>query len=322
MALESRKVQITGGSTYIVSLPPTWIKTNQIKKGSTVTIETLGDSLTLFPNERKKREIIKELEITGNLSNDLLPRTLVSLYISGFDTLIVRSESYISQEIKNIVKKFSRLVMGVEIFEESAKALTLQNVLDSESFPLSTALRRMIMNVQLMVNDTSKAMESMEPELMENIIGRDDDVDRYHFYIMKEISIGKYEGNDTVFNLIFSRILERVADHTVNICTILRDSPNFDQKKKAELMEFITYAYGVFQKATTSFLGADLKTLNDIVNVKENIGGMKTVLMKKKYSDVSYSGIVEEISRIGLYSTDIAEITMDRYVKKNLNIKL
>ena len=322
MALESRKVQITGGSTYIVSLPPTWIKTNQIKKGSTVTIETLGDSLTLFPNERKKREIIKELEITGNLSNDLLPRTLVSLYISGFDTLIVRSESYISQEIKNIVKKFSRLVMGVEIFEESAKALTLQNVLDSESFPLSTALRRMIMNVQLMVNDTSKAMESMEPELMENIIGRDDDVDRYHFYIMKEISIGKYEGNDTVFNLIFSRILERVADHTVNICTILRDSPNFDQKKKAELMEFITYAYGVFQKATTSFLGADLKTLNDIVNVKENIGEMKTVLMKKKYSDVSYSGIVEEISRIGLYSTDIAEITMDRYVKKNLNIKL
>ena len=322
MALESRKVQITGGSTYIVSLPPTWIKTNQIKKGSTVTIETLGDSLTLFPNERKKREIIKELEITGNLSNDLLPRTLVSLYISGFDTLIVRSESYISQEIKNIVKKFSRLVMGVEIFEESAKALTLQNVLDSESFPLSTALRRMIMNVQLMVNDTSKALESMEPELMENIIGRDDDVDRYHFYIMKEISIGKYEGNDTVFNLIFSRILERVADHTVNICTILRDSPNFDQKKKAELMEFITYAYGVFQKATTSFLGADLKTLNDIVNVKENIGGMKTVLMKKKYSDVSYSGIVEEISRIGLYSTDIAEITMDRYVKKNLNIKL
>ncbi len=322
MALESRKVQITGGSTYIVSLPPTWIKTNQIKKGSTVTIETLGDSLTLFPNERKKREIIKELEITGNLSNDLLPRTLVSLYISGFDTLIVRSESYISQEIKNIVKKFSRLVMGVEIFEESAKALTLQNVLDSESFPLSTALRRMIMNVQLMVNDTSKALESMEPELMENIIGRDDDVDRYHFYIMKEISIGKYEGNDTVFNLIFSRILERVADHTVNICTILRDSPNFDQKKKAELMEFITYAYGVFQKATTSFLGADLKTLNDIVNVKENIGEMKTVLMKKKYSDVSYSGIVEEISRIGLYSTDIAEITMDRYVKKNLNIKL
>lgn len=181
MTTESRKIQITGGSTYIVSLPPTWVKANQIKKGSTVTIESLGDSLTLYPNERKKREVVKELEITGNLSNDLLPRTLVSLYISGFDTLVIKSESYISQEIKDIVKKFSRLVMGVEIFEESAKALTLQNVLDSESFPLTTALRRMIMNVNLMLGDTAKALDSMESELMENIIGRDDDVDRYHF---------------------------------------------------------------------------------------------------------------------------------------------
>ncbi|EQB68798.1 MAG: phosphate uptake regulator [Thermoplasmatales archaeon Gpl] len=322
MTTESRKIQITGGSTYIVSLPPTWVKANQIKKGSTVTIESLGDSLTLYPNERKKREVVKELEITGNLSNDLLPRTLVSLYISGFDTLVIKSESYISQEIKDIVKKFSRLVMGVEIFEESAKALTLQNVLDSESFPLTTALRRMIMNVNLMLGDTAKALDSMESELMENIIGRDDDVDRYHFYMMKEISIGKYEGKDTIFNLIFSRILERVADHTVNICTILKDSPNFDQKKKSELMQFIMYCYEVFQKATTSFLGADLKTLNEIVNVKTNIIANKAQLMKKKYGDVSYSGIVEEISRIGLYSTDIAEITMDRYVNKNLIIKL
>jgi phosphate uptake regulator len=322
MQSETRKVQITGGSTYIVSLPPDWIKSNQIKKGSSITMENSKDSLILYPSEKKKKEIVKELTLTGNLSDDILPRTLLAFYISGFDVLVVKSEGYISQEIKGIIKRFSRLVMGVEIVEESSKAITLQNVLDSESFPLSTALRRMIMNVQLMIADTIRALDSLELDLIENIISRDDDVDRYHFYIMKEISIGRYEGNDATFNLIFSRILERVADHAVNICTTLKDTTEITQKKKKELNEYLSYSNQIFEKATLSFMGADLKTLNEIVNYKESVTLKKGDLMKLKYNDVTYSGIVEEISRIGLYSTDIAEITMDRYVNKNQNLKL
>lgn len=322
MASETRKVQITGGSTYIVSLPPEWVKQNGITKGSILSLEASGDSLNIYMNERKRKEIIRELDVSGTFTDDLLPRTLVSLYISGFDTLVVKSQTYISQDIKSVVKKFSRLVMGVEIFEESSTAITLQNVLDSESFPLSTALKRMIMNVQMMLIDTMRGMEIMEKELLENIIGRDDDVDRYHFYIMKEISMGRHEGTDTVFNLIFSRILERVADHAVNICNLLKDCEKMDQKKRGELITFMKECNDVFQEATTAFMGADLKTLNKIVNVKESIMSRKESMMAKKYGDVNFSGILEDISRIGMYSTDISEITMDRYVQRNEKLKI
>ncbi len=322
MAIETRKVQITGGSTYIVSLPPEWVKQNGISKGSILSLESSGDSLTIFMNESKKKEVIRELDVSGTFTDDLLPRTLVSLYISGFDILIVKSQTYISQDIKSVVKRFSRLVMGVEIFEESANAITLQNVLDSGSFPLSTALKRMIMNVQMMLVDTLRGMDSMERELLDNIIGRDDDVDRYHFYIMKEISMGRHEETDTVFNLIFSRILERVADHAVNICNILKECETMDQKRKGELRSFMKECNEVFQEATTAFMGADLKTLNKIVNIKDSIKVKKESMMAKKYGDVNFSGILEDISRIGLYSTDISEITMDRYVQRNQKLKI
>ena len=322
MSMETRKVQITGGSTYIVSLPPDWVRQNNISKGSILSMESSGDSLNIYLNNRKRKEIIKELEISGNYEEDILPRTLVSLYISGFDVLVVKSKGYISQEIKDIVKKFSRLVMGVEIFEESSTAITLQNVLDAESFSLSTALKRMIMNVQLMLNDTIKALGTMEKELLENIAGRDDDVDRYHFYIMKEISMEKYQGNDIVFNLIFSRILERVADHSVNICNFLKETEKLDHGRREELISYMKYCNDIFQEATTAFMGADLKTLNQIVNGKNEIIRLKSEMMKKKYGDVYFSGILEEISRVGMYSTDIAEITMDRYVQKNLRIRI
>ena len=39
---EFRKLQVTGGSTIIVSLPKEWVKSNDLKKGDVVSLEELG----------------------------------------------------------------------------------------------------------------------------------------------------------------------------------------------------------------------------------------------------------------------------------------
>ena len=47
---ETRKIQFTGGSTYIISLPKNWIAQNQLKKGSFIRLhEEEGGSLTIVP---------------------------------------------------------------------------------------------------------------------------------------------------------------------------------------------------------------------------------------------------------------------------------
>ena len=49
-AEEARKVQFTGGSTYIISLPKKWIFQNQIRKGSFIKLrEEEGGLLTIVP---------------------------------------------------------------------------------------------------------------------------------------------------------------------------------------------------------------------------------------------------------------------------------
>lgn len=322
MAIESRRVQLTGGSTFIVSLPQEWIRKNGMGKGSLVSMDIKGDNLTIFPGEEKKKEVVRTMEINSSVSDDFLQRSMISIYISGFDTLIIKSSTYLSQGVKDIVKKFTRLVMGVEIFEESSRSIVLQNVLDSSSFPLSNALKRMIMNVQNMFQDTIKAVESNEPELIENIISRDDEVDRYHFYIMKEIGSHSVEGGELTFYLIFSRILERIADHSVNICLLLKNGEIPSGEKKKLIMDFMNFTNELLQKSTTAFMGADLQTLNEIVNSKREIGKIKAKISDKRFNDVTVSSITEEISRIGLYSTDISEITMDRYIYRNQTVKI
>ena len=40
---EMRRLQVTGGSTYIVSLPKKWVTKNQLKKGSSLLISEEED---------------------------------------------------------------------------------------------------------------------------------------------------------------------------------------------------------------------------------------------------------------------------------------
>jgi phosphate uptake regulator len=49
---EQRKLQMTGGSTYILSLPKEWVTRNQLQKGSLLVLaEEDNGSLSLFPSK-------------------------------------------------------------------------------------------------------------------------------------------------------------------------------------------------------------------------------------------------------------------------------
>lgn len=47
--VETRKVQVTGGSTYTVSIPKDWATENSVSAGSEVEFYPEGDSLFLTP---------------------------------------------------------------------------------------------------------------------------------------------------------------------------------------------------------------------------------------------------------------------------------
>ncbi len=54
---EQRKLQITGGSTYILSLPKDWVTKNDLKKGSLMALEEEADgSLSITPSKLEKKE--------------------------------------------------------------------------------------------------------------------------------------------------------------------------------------------------------------------------------------------------------------------------
>lgn len=324
--VSTRKIQLTGGSTYIVSLPSKWIKENKLSKGTEVNLEEIdGDLVISGRNSQKRKEIVRVVNISEKIDVNSLIRVLTSIYIASFDTLIIRSKDYISPKIREEIKKFSKVVMGVEIFEESSRSMTLQNVLDSESFPISNAVRRMSLNVETMLEDTIHGITNNDIVLLENVIIRDDDVDRYQWYIYREVRVRSSEAEKNTYYLILSRILERIADHAANICILWKNSKNTANAPLVELKENLENSMSMYKMAVEAFYANNFNVLNKLIEMKSDVNSRKEKIIAKSRGKTGLSlisSISEETARVGLYATDIAELAMDNILSSQFDVEV
>ena len=87
---ETRKIQFTGGSSYIVSLPKKWIQDLKLKQGDLVVIARQGHSiLQIAPISKRVSKEQREatIEVTKDNSPYFLARKLISLYFLGFNII-------------------------------------------------------------------------------------------------------------------------------------------------------------------------------------------------------------------------------------------
>jgi len=110
--METRKVQVTGGSTYTVSLPKGWATDNGVSGGSVVEFHPEADTLLLTPqSEEEKTE--GELDITG-LEGDELMRAVVTMYVSGFD-IVTLETAQVTAAQRRTIREATQGLVGLEV---------------------------------------------------------------------------------------------------------------------------------------------------------------------------------------------------------------
>ena len=81
---EQRKLQVTGGSTFILSLPKEWAIRNELKRGSSMVVREEDDgSLSIAPSKFVKKEKQDEAFIKASVNEnpDAVMRTAISAYV-------------------------------------------------------------------------------------------------------------------------------------------------------------------------------------------------------------------------------------------------
>jgi len=86
--MDTRKVQRTGKSTFIVSLPKSWATKNGISAGSIIYINQGDNGALTLSTDRSERDLRARLDI-GDKVGDHLVRDIIGCYVGGYRTIEV-----------------------------------------------------------------------------------------------------------------------------------------------------------------------------------------------------------------------------------------
>ncbi|MFW9844140.1 MAG: PhoU domain-containing protein [Candidatus Thorarchaeota archaeon] len=332
--MELRKIQITGGSSYIVSLPKDWIENQGINKGDQVALYPQPDgslriSSSLVEEESSTTKII---EVDKDSNPRHIFRLLIASYIVGYSQIIVTAKKNITLPIHECVSDFTQRMIGPEIVEESSKSITIKDLLNPIEMPFEKTARRMHLLVTNMMTKVMTALENREPSLASVVRTRDIDVNRLHWLVGRQLNLivqnssllrkmGTTQEN-AFFYYMITRFFERIGDHIVvisdQILQLIRDEvPTSLNKRIAQASD---YAMSLVSDSIDAWFKTDLETAQKVIDSLEQLrvhyDRIKTFKgpVLSVESSVALDRLAESVGRIGAYATDISEIVIDNLV--------
>ena len=337
MSEETRKIQLTGRSTYIVSLPKRWVTDMNLKAGSQLAILKLNDSsLVLTPKELVKPIKLGEATIIVSENEDpnTLMRKVVALYLVGYNLIRIKTrEQRITSANRNFIKDMTRRkLVGTEIITDALNEMTLQVLISYPELSVDSALRRMCLIASSMHEDAIQALRHLNQELAKEVIALDDEVDRFSFYVIRQLKaavqnegalkeIGLTNPRDCLGYRVIAKSVERIADHAVKIAeNVTSMRHQIDSTVYREVSAMSSFARSVLDDSIKSLYGKDYKLADSVVTKSKRVASMENEAMKviskgiKAEDSSNMRMILESIRRTTEYASDIAEIVL------NLNI--
>lgn len=328
--METRKLQKTGGSTFIVSLPKQWVISSKLKEGDPVAMVVENNGfLTLDPTlgSRKTTSKVEVMVEDGEDGRHFL-RMLIGLYVSGHDEIVIRARTRIPSEVRKAIRDFTRRVIGSEIVEESSNSITLQDVADHSHLDMRKILKRMHLMSKAMHVDAMESLIDGNKELANDVHSRDDEVDRLYWFISKQQSmiardtaVARKMGvgvSEASFYLSAAKALERIADHAARIAHSAEAlAPDkLPEKFVKDMQSYSSSVQSVLDRSIESLLKVDLKVANEVADESERLRErgetlIQQIMEHKGKSAVPLSRVVESLERAALYSADISEIAIN-----------
>jgi phosphate uptake regulator len=187
--MEYRKIQKTGGSSYAISLPKEWIKVNSLNEGDSVGVKVLSSGeLLVFPLDKEGSMGDYLLQIDGKIEAEHLLRTLIAVYLRGYDGVILKEEPMIDEDARKTVKAFTSVVVGVEIMEERSDAIVLRDLMGSPDVEPMRILSRMSSMAEAGLSDVRSSSVIHNPSLLREVIERDSQIDKLYLLTARQFN--------------------------------------------------------------------------------------------------------------------------------------
>lgn len=330
--MDIRRVQITGGSSFTISLPKEWVRSQSIEKNSPVGLDIQSDgTLMVYPKvDSGKVERVKIFEIE-NFEQDLTFRMLIGAYIMGYSTIEIRSKPGIPSSVMDSAMEFTQRAIGPEIIEESENRVIIKDLLNPSKMPFEKTLERMYIIVRYMHNDTVSSIVNDMPNLVEDISSRDREVDRLNWLMAHQYNIINSSNLSHSMNIsrekaefyfVAGRIVERIGDHAVQISKnseLFRLDDNTKELKDS-ISSASNFAIEMFDRSMNAWYNRDIESANDTVESSDRLWKYcekvdQLSLGFDRDVAIAIGRIADSIRRTGDYSTDISENVINYLIR-------
>ncbi|HDI10713.1 MAG TPA: phosphate uptake regulator PhoU [Candidatus Acetothermia bacterium] len=324
--MDTRRVQVTGGGTFFVTLPKRWAEGWRIGPGSAVTVvENSSGALLVLPpglGERNRCELL----LPPAVDRERLRRDIISLYIAGYDAIVLRTEHTLA-ELRRAIREVAQSLIGLEVLEETQHTVVLECFLKVEDFPVERTLRRIQEITLEMLGDAIAAFLRREGALAHDVVERDDDVDRLELVVARQFSLLLrdllLEDAVGIPKLHFfhhhavAKQLERIADHAVKIsqaALALTAPPK--EPIAARIQELFSTTREVVVEGVEAFLARDSARANGVLEQRERGERLFELARISAMADQPedahpISIVMDSLLRIREYGYNVAEIALN-----------
>ncbi len=318
-----RTLQQTGGksgSSFLIILPKDWVVRQKLSKGDPVVVAEREDGCLIIdprlPKAGETRSTTAELEYN-------LRWEITSRYLLGYDEIRIVSKEPITNvqrdELKQVIKRF----VALEITEEDDHQIILRCLVDPATLPVSTVMRRMNQIASRMIVDSLNVYIEGSQEGAEEVIQRDEDVDRLFFLIVRELrSAVQYPRMSEVMKItpvealdyrLAAQYIERIADLAVDIAQRVDEPLDKKLVKKLELIgdtvkemlsDSVNNLFKFNSKRVTKVIEAERWLIQETAKLRQDI------LTSLNGQPQTQLYVVDSLLRMGEAAKDITDLAL------------
>ena len=327
--IDVRKVQLTGGVTYTLSLPKPWIEQMDLSPRDSIRVDWRpSGALRLTP-----LEMLANQEKIITINADDIPEAsihdhLMGAYLAGADSIRIVHSTQDNRFLQQQIRRFLRNTRGFERMNETEDRIDLKCLINAAEMPLIASINRMYSQLTSLTKDIVSVASGQEKNLLGDVEEREAEVDALLYLVNRQLSVAldshlvasalKLTRNQAVEYSNLARSLERMMDHAYQMAQLIdEDNDTIIEAGDQPIAQIIEW------QNTLKRLMINIRTRNsneieecrqvlkktqqDILNFEDELIGER----KLSKQDLLLFRMSESIRRMCAYARDFGEILLN-----------
>ncbi len=336
---ESRRVQKVGYNSLSISIPKSFVKDLNLKKGDSILFKEDADgTLRLIPTMKATRSAKATVRAEQVASAEMLNRLVVGAYALGYDTVEVARREPLGQAVVDGVLRTAKRLRGMEVVESDERHIVAQSFIDPTKFPVDSLVKRLQILVSRSLEYVIGSLDLKQTGNLNQVARVQEEIDELYWLILRQllVALNRRElaseiGIESPLHASGDRVSAKTLDEIGGIIQDMAEElarlrglgMKMDAKVTASIRRLAEKAKEAFNTTVESLLTPDIKLIDSSLRLVE-----ETVMLEREVTDeLLASGefgyarvLVSYFGQLARYCNIIIEISSHRLLRRTSRV--